>query len=87
MKSVIITALAITFGFMFFFYRRRLKLAIMVAGILFASLTAVRLFVMREEVDRFAELGLGLAALGAVWVLTNLVTALLQRRRQRRLRR
>ena len=87
MKSVIFTVVALSFGLMFFFYRRRLKLAIMVAGVLFAGLTAVRLFVMREEVDRFAELGLGLAALGAVWLLTNFVTALLQRRRQRRLRR
>jgi hypothetical protein len=77
--------MAITLGLMFFFYRRRLKVALIVCGVLFAGSTAVRLFIMREEVDRFAELGLGLAVLGGIWLLTNVVTGVLERRRRRRL--
>lgn len=86
MKWVFFSTLAITLALTFFFYRRRLKIAIIVCGVLLAASTAVRLFVMREEVDRFAELGIGLVILGGVWLITNLVTAALQRRRRRRLR-
>lgn len=85
MKWAFFTAMALTLALTFFFYRRRLKLAVLVCGSLFAASTVVRLFIMREEVDRFAELGLGLAVLGGVWLLTNLFTAVLQRRRRRRL--
>jgi hypothetical protein len=84
MKSIVITALAIGLGLTFFFYRRRLKLAIVVAGGLYLLLTVARLIVLREEVDRFAELGLALGGLGAVWLVTNLATRLLQRRRSSR---
>jgi hypothetical protein len=77
--------MAVTLGMMFVFYRRRLKIAVLVCGTLFAVSTAVRLFVMREEVDRFTELGVGLVVLGGVWLLTNVVTGVVQRRRRRRL--
>jgi hypothetical protein len=84
MKSIVITALAIGLGLTFFFYRRRLKLAILVAGGLYLLLTVARLIVLREEVDRFAELGLALGGLGLVWLVTNVATRLLQRRRSSR---
>ena len=87
MKSLIITVLAIIFGLMFFFYRRRLKLAIMVAGGMYIGLTAVRFIFMREESDRFSELGLALGCLAALWLVTNLVTRLIARRRRGRARR
>lgn len=85
MKWVLFTSMAILLVMTFFFYRRRLKVALVVCGVLFAISTAIRLFIMREEVDRFAELGLGLAVLGGVWLLTNVVTGVLERRRRRRL--
>ena len=87
MKQILITAIALAFGLMFLFYRRRLKLAVLVAGGLYAVLTAVRLVVMREEVDRFTQLGLALATMGGLWLATNLLTGLLERRRRGRVRR
>ena len=87
MKQALITALALVFGLMFLFYRRRLKLAVLVAGGLYAVLTAVRLIVMHEEVDRFTQLGIALAAMGGLWLATNLVTGLIEHRRRRRVRR
>lgn len=87
MKTLAVTVLAISFGLMFFFYRRRLKLAILVTGGLYLALTAARLIILREEVDRFATLGLALGGFAVVWLLTNLATGFLQRRRQRRAQR
>ena len=87
MKSLIITVMAIGFGLMFFFYRRRLKLAITVAGVMYIGLTLLRFVFMREEVDRFSELGLVLGSLAALWLVTNLLTRLLERRRRGRVRR
>lgn len=80
-------ALALTLGIMFFFYRRRLKLAITVAGSLYLAVTIVRFITQRDEFDRFESLGLAVGCLAALWLVTNLVTGLLQRRRQRRVRR
>ena len=87
MKSLILTVLVLTFGIMFFFYRRRLRLAIMVTGGLYLVITIGRFVVLREEADRFEQLGLAVGVLAAVWLVTNLVTGLVQRRRQRRARR
>ena len=87
MKTAIITALALSLGVMFFFYRRRLKLAIMVTGGFYIVLNLVRLAILHEEVDRFASLGVGLAVLALVWLATNVATGLIQRRRARRARR
>ncbi len=87
MKSLILTAVLLTFGLMFVFYRRRLKLAIMVAGSLYLVLTVARFVVLREEADRFEQLGLAVGVLAAVWLVTNLITALVQRHRQRGARR
>ena len=81
MKPLIFTALAIGLGLTFLFYRRRLKLAILVAGGLYLTLTLVRFVVLREEVDRFMDLGLALGAFGLVWLITNLVTRWLSKRR------
>jgi hypothetical protein len=83
MKSLIITLVALSLGLIFFFYRRRLKLAILVAGSLYIVLTVIRFIVLREEVDRFMELGLALAGLGAVWLGLNLAIRFVERRRQR----
>lgn len=87
MKPLVAVALALALGLMFFFYRRRLKLAIMVAGSLYLLITLVRLIVLREDLDRLTLLALALGGLGAVWLATNLVTSLIQRRRQREARR
>jgi len=84
MKATILTALAVGLGLVFFFYRRRLKVAILVTGGIYLALTLARLIALREEVDRFAELGLVIGVLGAAWLMTNLFTRLLQSRRQRR---
>ena len=83
MKSAIIVALALCFGLVVFFYHRRLKLAVLVAGVLAVLLTAVRLVLLRDDVDRVTELGLVLAVMFGVWLVTNLVTHLLQRYRRR----
>jgi hypothetical protein len=84
MKSLIITVVALSLGLIFFFYRRRIKLAILVAGSLYVALTIARFIVLREEVDRFMELGLALGGLGVVWLGTNLATRFVEHRRQRR---
>ena len=87
MKQALITVLALAFGLMFLFYRRRLKLAVLVAGGLYGALTLGRLIFMHEEVDRFTQLGLALAAMGGLWLATNLVTGLIERHRRRKARR
>jgi hypothetical protein len=84
MKATILTALAVGLGLVFFFYRRRLKAAILVTGGIYLALTLARLIALRDEVDRFAELGLVIGVLGAAWLMTNLFTRLLRSRRQRR---
>jgi hypothetical protein len=84
MKATILTALAVGLGLVFFFHRRRLKAAILATGGIYLALTLARLIVLRDEVDRFAELGLVIGVLGAAWLTTNLFTHLLQSRRQRR---
>ena len=83
MKSIIITTLALIFGLIFFFYRRRLKLAFQVAGGLYVALTVVRFIFYADDSDRVGDFGLVIAILGAVWLLTNAVTAALERRRRR----
>ena len=89
MKSVIFTILVILFTLMFFFYRRRLKLAFMVAGGLYVGLILIRfvLYAQGDEGERFTDLALILGGLGAVWLVTNVITRLMQRHRQRRARR
>jgi hypothetical protein len=83
MKSILLTVVVILFGLTFFFYRRRLKLAVLVTGGLYLVVTAVRLFVLREDVDRLTSLGLVVGSLVAVWASVNVVTGLLERRRSR----
>jgi hypothetical protein len=83
-KSLLITAGAVSLVLIFFFYRRRLRFAVTVAAVLYLTVTAARLLILREESDRMTELGLALGGLGLVWLLTNLVTGLLQKRRRRR---
>lgn len=83
MKATIITAMAAGLALVFFFYRRRLKAALLVSGGMYLALTVARLIVLRDDVDRFAELGLVIGVLAAIWLLTNLFTRLLQARRQR----
>jgi hypothetical protein len=83
MKSILVTVLIILFGLTFFFYRRRLKLAILVTGGLYLGVTAVRLVVLREDVDRMTSLALVVASLAAVWGVVNVITGLLERRRSR----
>lgn len=87
MKPVIVTALAIALGLIFFFYRRRLKLAVLVGGGLYLFLTLIRLIVLREDLDRLTLLGLAIGGLGVFWLVANVVTGLIQRRRQRRAQR
>jgi hypothetical protein len=83
-KSLLILVVAISLGLVFFFYRRRLRLAVLVAGGLYLALTLARFVLLHEERDRFVDLGLALAAMGGIWLLTNLITGLLARRRRRR---
>jgi hypothetical protein len=83
MKSVLLTVLIILFGLIFFFYRRRLRVALLVSGGLYLVVTAVRLFVLREDVDRLTSLGLVVGSLVAVWAVVNVVTGLLEHRRSR----
>ncbi len=84
MKSLLVLVAAISLGLVFFFYRRRLRVAVLVAGGLYLALTLVRFALLHEERDRFVDLGLVLAAMGGIWLLTNLITGLLARRRRRR---
>lgn len=86
-KSAIFVAVAIMLGVMFFFYRRRLKLALVVGGCAFGVLTAVRLVLLRDEVDRLTSLALVVAAMVLIWLLVNVVTETLARRRRARARR
>jgi hypothetical protein len=81
-KSLLLTVAILLFGLMFFFYRRRLRLAVLVTGGLYLGLTAIRLIVLREEVDRFASLGLAIGGMAAVWLVVNLLTGYVQRRRR-----
>lgn len=87
MKTLIITSLLLALALVVFFYRRRLRLALLTAGTLYLLSILVRLVLLHEEIDRFSTLGLALVLLGAVWLVTHLVTAAVQRRRQRRLQR
>jgi hypothetical protein len=86
-KALIFTILVIVFGLMFFFYRRRLKLAVMVAGGLYLGVIVGRFVFLREEVDRFEQLGLTIGALAGVWLVVNVLTELVRRHRARRVRR
>lgn len=87
MKALIITSLLLALALVLFFYRRRLRLAVLTAGVLYLISIAVRLVLLHEEIDRFSTLGLALVLLGAVWLVTHVITAALQRRRQRRVQR
>ena len=62
---------------------RRLRLAVLVTGGLYLVVTAVRLIVLREDVDRLTSLGLVVGSLVAVWASVNVITGLLERRRSR----
>jgi hypothetical protein len=83
MKATILTAIAVGLALVFVFYRRRLKAALLVSGGMYLALTLARLIVLRDDVDRFAELGLVIGVLAAIWMMMNLFTRLLQARRQR----
>jgi len=83
MKATILTALTVGLVLVFFFYRRRLKLAILVAGGIYLGLTLGRFILLRDEGDRFAELAVVIGVLGATWLAMNLLTRLLQSRRRR----
>jgi hypothetical protein len=87
MKAALLMAILLGFGLMVLFYRRRLKLAIMVCGGLYLALIVWRFVLYRDEANRFDDLIIGLGVMAAIWLITNLVTRLLERRRRPRLKR
>jgi hypothetical protein len=83
-KSALLVAAVLALGLMFFFYRRRLRLAVLVAGGLYAVVTVVRLFFLREDLDRLTTLVLALGSVAALWLAVNLVVSLIVQRRRTR---
>ena len=83
-KSVILLTLTILLGIVLFFYRRRLGLALQVAGGLYLASLVVRFILLRDEPDRFAPLAVALGLMTALWLVTDVVTRLVRRRRARR---
>ena len=86
-KSALLVAAVLALGLMFFFYRQRLRLAVLVAGGLYAVVTVVRLFFLHEDLDRLTTLVLALGSVAALWLAVNLVVSLIIQRRQTRGRR
>jgi hypothetical protein len=83
-KSALLVAAVLALGLMFFFYRQRLRLAVLVAGGLYAVVTAVRLFFLKEDLDRLTMLVLALGSVAALWLVVNLVVSLIIQRRRAR---
>jgi hypothetical protein len=83
-KSVILLGATIVLGIMLFFYRKRLALALQVAGGLYLLSLVVRFFLLRDEPDRYAPLAVAVGVMTALWLVTDLATRLIRRRRARR---
>jgi hypothetical protein len=80
-KATLWLAAIMALSLIFFFYRRRLRLALLVGGGLYIGLTALRLLWLHEEVDRLTELALAIGLLGGLWLTVNLIVTLVQRYR------
>jgi hypothetical protein len=83
-KSAILLSATILLGVTLFFYRKRLGLALQVAGGLYIVSLVVRFFLLRDEPDRFAPVAVAVGLMTALWLVTDIVTRLIRRRRARR---
>jgi hypothetical protein len=84
MKSALLVAAVLALGLMFLFYRHRLRLAVLVAGGLYAVVTAGRLLFLHEDLDRLTTLALALGSVAALWLIVNLAVSLIVQRRRAR---
>jgi hypothetical protein len=81
MKSLVYVVAAVLLLIMLIFYRKRLKLAVLVSGSMYLALIVFRLITRADDTDRFAEIGLALLVLAAAWVAVWLSTRLIEKRR------
>ncbi|MCC7104541.1 MAG: hypothetical protein IT307_05310 [Chloroflexi bacterium] len=81
MKSLVYLVAAVLLLIMLIFYRKRLKVAVLLGGGVYLGLIVIRMATKADDPDRFAEIGLALLLLGLVWLVVWLSTRLIERRR------
>lgn len=84
MKSTIFLAATILLVIALIFYRRRLKLAVLVAGGMYLAVIASRLLFGSDDPDRFQDLAIALGGLALAWGAVWGVTRVIERRRASR---